>query len=131
VHNHGDGHEGQSNLKVHVLLPGLHLIGRHGVGPAVVTLHVVFVHGVLKNMRDSLDKVNIVEMLVVVLLVLLLSDVDLTILLIDLLSVVLLQAMVVVMGGVEGQMERVVSKLFRNVLHVLFVSEGQFIKVVS
>ena len=70
-------------------------------------------------------------MLVVVLLVLLLSDVDLTILLIDLLSVVLLQAMVVVVGGVEGQMERVVSKLFRNVLHVLFVSEGQFIKVVS
>ena len=82
-------------------------------------------------MRDSLDKVNIVEMLVVVLLVLLLSDVNLTILLIDLLSVVLLQAMVVVVGGVEGQMERVVSKLFRNVLHVFFVSEGQFIKVVS
>ena len=70
-------------------------------------------------------------MLVVVLLVLLLSDVDLTILLIDLLSVVLLQAMVVVVGGVEGQMERVVSKLFRNVLHVLLVSEGQLIKVVS
>ena len=60
------------------------------------------IHGVLKNMRDSLDKVNIVEMLVVVLLVLLLSDVNLTILLIDLLSVVLLQAMVVVVSGVKS-----------------------------
>jgi len=53
-------------------------------------------------MRDSLDEVNIVEMLVIILFVLLLSDVDLTILLIDLLSVVLFQAMVVVVSGVES-----------------------------
>lgn len=63
---------------------------------------MVLVHGVLKNMRDSLDEVNIVEMLVIILFVLLLSDVDLTILLIDLLSVVLFQAMVVVVSGVES-----------------------------
>lgn len=53
-------------------------------------------------MRDSFDEVNIVEMLIVILFVLLLSDVDLTILLIDLLSVVLLKAMVVVVSGVES-----------------------------
>ena len=69
MHDHRDRHERQSNLKVHIPLSGLQLIGSHGVGPAIVTLHVVFVSGVLKNMRDSLYKVDVVEVLVVVSLV--------------------------------------------------------------
>jgi hypothetical protein len=82
-------------------------------------------------MGDCLHEINIVEVLVVVSLIQLLGNVDLTILLIKLLSMVLLRTMVVVMSRVESEMKRVVSKLFRNVLHMVSVTKSQFIKVVS
>jgi hypothetical protein len=82
-------------------------------------------------MGDCLHEINIVEVLVVVSLIQLLGNVDLTVLLIKLLSMVLLRTMVVVMSRVESEMKRVVSKLFRNVLHMVSVTKSQFIKVVS
>ena len=131
MHHHGDGHESQSDLHMHVFLFSLKLVGSHRVRPAIVALHMVLVSSVFKNMGDCLHEINIVEVLVVVSLIQLLGNVDLTVLLIKLLSMVLLRTMVVVMSRVESEMKRVVSKLFRNVLHMVSVTKSQFIKVVS
>jgi hypothetical protein len=82
-------------------------------------------------MRDCLDEVNIVEVLVVVLLVLLLCDVSFTFFLVDLLCMILFETVVMVMSWVEHKMVGVLSEFLLDVSHVVSVPEGQFIKVVS
>jgi hypothetical protein len=92
---------------------------------------VVFVSGVLKNMRNCLDEVNIVEVLVVVLLVLLLCNMGFTIFLVDLLRMVFLETVIMVVSWVKHKVVRVFRELVLNVSHMISVTECQFIKVVS
>jgi hypothetical protein len=82
-------------------------------------------------MRDCFDEVNIVEVLVVVLLVLLLCDVSFTFFLVDLLCMILFETVVMVVSWVEHEMVGVLSEFLLDVSHVVSVTEGQFIKVVS
>jgi hypothetical protein len=92
---------------------------------------VVFVSGVLKNMRNCLDEVNIVEVLVVVLLVLLLCNMGFTFFLVDLLRMVFLETVIMVVSWVKHKVVRVFRELVLNVSHMISVTERQFIKVVS
>ena len=92
---------------------------------------MVFVSGVLKNMRNCLDEVNIVEVLVVVLLVLLLCNMGFTFFLVDLLRMVFLETVIMVVSWVKHKVVRVFRELVLNVSHMISVTECQFIKVVS
>ena len=69
MHYHRDRHKGQPNLKMHDLLLSQELVSSHRITPAIITMHVVLISRVLKNVRYCLHKVNVVEMLCVVLLV--------------------------------------------------------------
>ena len=82
-------------------------------------------------MRNCLDEVNIVEVLVVVLLVLLLCNMGFTIFLVDLLRMVFLETVIMVVSWVKHKVVRVFRELVLNVSHMISVTECQFIKVVS
>lgn len=82
-------------------------------------------------MRNCLDEVNIVEVLVVVLLVLLLCNMGFTFFLVDLLRMVFLETVIMVVSWVKHKVVRVFRELVLNVSHMISVTERQFIKVVS
>ena len=82
-------------------------------------------------MRNCLDEVNIVEVLVVVLLVLLLCNMGFTFFLVDLLRMVFLETVIMVVSWVKHKVVRVFRELVLNVSHMISVTECQFIKVVS
>ena len=82
-------------------------------------------------MRNCLDEVNIVEVLVVVLLVLFLCNMGFTIFLVDLLRMVFLETVIMVVSWVKHKVVRVFRELVLNVSHMISVTECQFIKVVS
>ena len=82
-------------------------------------------------MRNCLDEVNIVEVLVVVLLVLLLCNMGFTFFLVDLLRMVFLETVIMVVSWVKHKVVRVFRELILNVSHMISVTECQFIKVVS
>ena len=82
-------------------------------------------------MRNCLDEVNIVEVLVVVFLVLLLCNMGFTIFLVDLLRMVFLETVIMVVSWVKHKVVRVFRELILNVSHMISVTECQFIEIVS
>ena len=82
-------------------------------------------------MRNCLDEVNIVEVLVVVLLVLLLCNMGFTIFLVDLLRMVFFETVIMVVSWVKHKVVRVFRELILNVSHMISVTECQFIEIVS